>query len=54
MRLEAITPPKAASFEPLRGLVQQDWADATLSEQRSAAVRAMTKKYRVRIEAESK
>jgi len=47
MRLESISPPKPAVYETLRGIVQLDWTDATLSEQRSAAVRALTKKYRV-------
>jgi len=50
MRLDAVTTPKPASFEALRGVVLQDWTDATLSEQRSAAVRALTKKYRVKNE----
>ena len=47
MRLESITAPKPAVFESLRGIVQLDWTDATLSQQRSAAVRALTKKYRI-------
>ena len=50
MRLKSITPPKPADFESLRGVVLQDWTDATLAEQRSAAVRALAKKYTVRIE----
>jgi hypothetical protein len=54
MRLETITPPKAASFEVLRGVVQQDWTDATLAEQRSAAVRQLARKYRIQTEAEVK
>ena len=41
MRLDAITPPKPAVFEALRGVVLQDWTDATLAEQRTAAVRAL-------------
>lgn len=40
-------------FEALRGVVLQDWTDATLSEQRSAAVRALTKKYKLKTEAAS-
>jgi len=54
VRLEAITAAKPASFEVLRGVVQQDWTDATLSEQRSAAVAALTKKYTVKVEASAK
>ncbi len=47
MRLDAITPPKPAAFEDLRGVVLQDWTDATMAEQRTAAVRALAKKYTV-------
>ena len=54
MRLDAITPAKPAVFEALRGVVQQDWTDATASEQRSAAVRALTKKYKVKHEIPTK
>ncbi len=50
VRLDAVTAPRPASFEPLRGVVLQDWTDATLAEQRSAAVAALTKKYTVRFE----
>jgi len=48
MRLAAITPPEPAHFESLRGVVLQDWTDATLAEQRSQAVRALAKKYTVK------
>lgn len=51
IRLDAITPPKPAVFDPLRGVVLQDWTDATLSEQRSAAVHALAQQYIVKIEA---
>jgi PPIC-type PPIASE domain len=51
MRLEAISEAKPASFENLRGVVLQDWTDATMAEQRSAAVRALAKKYTVRVDA---
>jgi hypothetical protein len=54
MRLEAITPPKPAVFETLRGVVLQDWTDATMAEQRTAAVRALAKKYTVKVDAEAK
>jgi hypothetical protein len=53
MRLEAMTPGKPASFEALRGVVLQDWTDATMSEQRTAAVRALAKKYVVKREVAS-
>jgi hypothetical protein len=54
IRLESIAAAKPAAFEALRGVVLQDWTDATLSEQRSAAVAALTKKYRVVNEAAAK
>jgi hypothetical protein len=50
VRLETISAPRPADFERLRGVVLQDWTDATLAEQRSAAVRALAKKYTVRTE----
>lgn len=48
LRLNAVVQAKPADFEVLRGVVLQDWTDATASEQRSAAVRALTKKYTVK------
>jgi hypothetical protein len=51
IRLESIAQPKPAVFENLRGVVQQDWADAIMAEQRTAAVRALAKKYTVKVEA---
>lgn len=54
IRVDAATPARPAAFEPLRGVVLQDWTDATLSEQRSAAVQALTKKYRLKTEASAK
>lgn len=51
MRLESIAKPQPADFETLRGIVLHDWTDATLSEQRSAAVRALAKKYTIKTEA---
>jgi hypothetical protein len=51
IRLDAITPAKPAVFEALRGVVQHDWIDATAAEQRTAVVRALTKKYKVKYEA---
>jgi hypothetical protein len=34
--------------------VQQDWVDATASEQRTAAVRALARKYKIRFETAAK
>jgi hypothetical protein len=50
MRLDAKTPPRPAVFEALRGVVLHDWTDATAAEQRTAAVRALAKKYKVKHE----
>jgi hypothetical protein len=47
VRLKSTTPAKPAAFEDLAGVVMQDWTDATMSEQRSAAVAALARKYRV-------
>lgn len=47
IRLDSIAAPKPAVFETLRGVVMQDWTDATAAEQRTAAVRALAKKYHV-------
>lgn len=47
VRVDSITVPKPAVFENLRGVVLQDWTDATAAEQRTAAVRALAKKYNV-------
>ena len=47
VRLKAATAAKPAAFEDLAGVVMQDWTDAMMSEQRSAAVAALAKKYRV-------
>ena len=54
VRLEATSAPKPANFDTLRGVVLQDWTDATLSEQRSAAVAALARKYTVQVEAPAK
>ena len=54
MRLESISKPQPADFETLRGIVLHDWTDATLSRQRSAAVKALAKKYTVKVEAKGK
>ena len=54
MRLEAIAPAKPASFEALRGVVLHDWTDATMAELRSNAVRALAKKYDVKVDGPSR
>jgi hypothetical protein len=51
MRLERVTPPRPADFATLRGVVLQDWTDAVMAEQRTAAVRALAGKYRITVEA---
>lgn len=48
VRLDAVTPGAPARFEALRGVVLQDWKDATAAAQRSAAVREMARKYDIR------
>lgn len=54
VRLMAVTPPKPAAFEVVRPLVLQAWTDATMAEQRSAAVANMAKKYKIKFEEASK
>jgi hypothetical protein len=51
IRLDAVSAPKPAVYESLRGVVLQDWTDLTMSEQRTAAVRVLARKYRIRNEA---
>ena len=51
MRLKSMTAPKPAVFEDLSGVVLQDWTDAVMSEQRSEAVRALARKYTVKVSA---
>ena len=51
MRLDSVAVPRPAVFDAVRGVALQDWSDATLAEQRTAAVRALTRKYNVKIEA---
>lgn len=50
IRLDAVTPAKPADFEMLHGVVLQDWTDATLADQRTAAVRTLARKYTIRYE----
>ncbi|MEO8064027.1 MAG: peptidylprolyl isomerase [Pseudomonadota bacterium] len=47
IRLKSIAAAKPADFQLVGAAVLQDWTDAVMSEQRSDAVRALTKKYRV-------
>lgn len=54
IRLDAITHPKPATFEALRPVVLQDWTDATMAAQRSAAVHALAKKYKIKFEEAAK
>jgi hypothetical protein len=54
MRLSAVIAAKPAAFEALRGVVYHDWVDTVAAEQRTAAVRALTKKYSVMYEALTK
>src|SRR5262249_26220633 len=53
MRLVASIPPKPPSVEPLRGVIFHDWTDAVAAEQRTAAVRALAKKYKIKHEVSS-
>lgn len=50
VRLEAVTPPKAAVYENLRNTVLPDWTDATMAQMRTDAVRQRGKKYTIRFE----
>lgn len=54
VRLDAVTPPIPAQFEVLRGVVRQDWVDATMADQRTAAVRTLGRKYTVKVEESAK
>lgn len=53
VRLDSASAARPARFEALRNVVQQDWTDATLSEQRSAAVAALARKYTIKVEAKA-
>ena len=54
IQFNAVTQPKAAAFESLHSVVQQDWTDAVMAEQRTAAVRALAKKYTLKLETAAK
>ena len=47
IRLKSVTPVRSAEFAVVSAAVLQDWTDAVMSEQRSDAVRALTRKYKV-------
>jgi hypothetical protein len=49
IRLKSLTAPRPATFEDVSGVVLQDWTDSVMAEQRSAAVRALAKKYDVKV-----
>lgn len=53
VRLDTIAPPQAADYDHLRNMIRQDWTDATLAEQRSAAVRALAMKYTVKVQGDA-
>jgi hypothetical protein len=50
MRLDKIAPSKPGVFEVMRGPVFHDWTDATAAEQRTAAVRALARKFKIKHE----
>ena len=50
MRLESTVAAQPADFDQLRGMVLQDWTDAEMAGQRSAAVAALAKKYTIKID----
>lgn len=52
VQLQAIAAPRPASYEALRNVVLQDWTDSVMAEQRGAAVRALARKYTIRIESD--
>jgi len=52
MRLTRTIAAKPASYDAMRGVVLQDWTDHVQSEQRSAAVKALARKYTVKYEAQ--
>jgi len=47
VQLQSVLPAIPADFEALRNVVQQDWTDAELSQQRSDAVRKLAAGYRI-------
>jgi parvulin-like peptidyl-prolyl cis-trans isomerase-like protein len=49
IRLKSTSPAKPAVFEQVAGAVLQDWTDSVLAEQRSTAVAALARKYKVKV-----
>jgi hypothetical protein len=49
IRLKSVAAPKPATFDDISGIVLQDWTDSVMAEQRSVAVRALAKKYDVKV-----
>jgi len=49
IQLKSMRAPKPAVFEDVSGIVLQDWTDSVLAEQRSTAVRALARKYTVKV-----
>jgi hypothetical protein len=49
VRLDTMTPATPADFEALRNTIMQDWVDATMAQMRTDAVRALEKKYTVKV-----
>lgn len=54
IRFDSTTPAKPAQFEVLQGIIMHDWIDATAADRRTAAVRALLKKYTVKYETADK
>lgn len=54
IQLDAVAAAQPADFAQLRGVVLQDWTDAIMAEQRTAAVRLLAEKYTVHTEAVAK
>jgi len=53
IRVQAIVAPKPANFDDISNAVRQDWVDATMSAQRTAAVRSLAKKYKLVFEGDT-
>lgn len=51
MRLNASLPAKPAAYDVMRNVVLADWTDETMARQRTDAVRALAKKYTLKVEA---
>jgi hypothetical protein len=49
IRLDSVAPARSAELEKLGDIVLSDWIDATMADQRSAAVRAMVRRYTVKV-----